>query len=230
MSPSLPLSLGCALVVVADPLAFSLSLFALIFVFCCCLSLLTQPWLVAHSPPTTSPPSCYCCPLTAKPPLLMLLLHFSAEFLQAAYDKNVSECQKSGTRKDPNQIFFQTVGGRKKGSVFGLGTSADELYFERSSRCGHSSSSTCTPSMISQLSTRLEESERKREVMERERLKAERARLQKEEEREAEFAEMKRALERYVRMFSQCRGFFPFTQDPGDDSGSGGGNRCTFAI
>ncbi|KMT13931.1 hypothetical protein BVRB_4g077690 isoform D [Beta vulgaris subsp. vulgaris] len=138
---------------------------------------------------------------------------------QESYDKTLAECQERGENKAPNQIFFETVGGRKEGWVHGLGTSAD-LYFERSSRGGDSSSSSCTPSMLSQLSAMFEEEilELRRE---RERIKNEREeeRLARQMEREEErrvneecLAQMRKTMESYNQMMSQCGGSFPFTR------------------
>lgn len=155
---------------------------------------------------------------------------------------------------DPNQVFLETVGGRKKGKVAGLGMGAD-LYYERPARRGgSSSSSTCAPSILSQLSSRLEDSERAREELERERvglererLQVERERLQMQKEREEErlavqrerederrrheeyLAEMKRTLESYGQMLSQCSGSFRSSQphDPQDPSGGGGASCAT---
>ncbi|KMT17405.1 hypothetical protein BVRB_2g038600 [Beta vulgaris subsp. vulgaris] len=130
-------------------------------------------------------------------------------FLQESYDKTFAQCEERGETKAPNQIFFETVGGRKKGWVPGLGTSAD-LYFERSSRGGGSSSSSCTPSMFSQLSARFEE-ERAEMQRERERMQKEREeeRIARQKEREEDcrvhdeyLAQMRATMETYIQMMS----------------------------
>lgn len=58
---------------------------------------------------------------------------YKAKKVKDTYDKNVVECQERGIQKNLNQIFYETVGGRKKEKVPGLRSGAD-LYFERSSR------------------------------------------------------------------------------------------------
>ncbi|KMT12291.1 hypothetical protein BVRB_5g102320 [Beta vulgaris subsp. vulgaris] len=136
-----------------------------------------------------------------------------------------------GESKSPNQIFFEIVGGRKKGWVPGLGTSAD-LYFERSSRGGGSSSSSCTPSMLSQLSARFEEEkaemQRERERMQKE-IEEERIARQKEREEDRRvqdeyLAQMRATMETYSQMMSQCGGSFRFIGPP--DPPTGGGDAC----
>ncbi|KNA03641.1 hypothetical protein SOVF_207190, partial [Spinacia oleracea] len=193
------------------------------------------------------------------------------------YEKKLAECREKGIDKDLNQIYFETVGGRKKGKVPGLGSGA-HLYYARSSRRGGSSSSRYSPSIFSQLTTRLEESqrqlsqqsielERQRTQIETERLEIERERLQMLKEREENrlqmikereeerlqmikereeeqlqaqrereedsrrnaehLAEMKRAMEYYAKMLSQCGGSFPFTQQQDPRDPSGGGAPCS---
>lgn len=67
-----------------------------------------------------------------------------------AYEHGLAESRERDINKDPNQICYEVVGGRKKGMLHGLGSSAD-LYYERASR--GSSSSSYTPSIYLQLST-----------------------------------------------------------------------------
>ena len=65
---------------------------------------------------------------------------------------------------DPNQVFFETVGGFQKGEVLGFGKEGSSLYYERTSRRRHVGSS-FSPSVSAQLQKmveRLEESERAR--------------------------------------------------------------------
>ncbi|XP_057248485.1 uncharacterized protein LOC130590331 [Beta vulgaris subsp. vulgaris] len=151
--------------------------------------------------------------------------------IKESYDKTLAQCEERGETKAPNQIFFETVGGRKKGWVPGLGTSAD-LYFERSSRGGGSSSSSCTPSMYSQLSAKFEE-ERAEMQRERERMQKviEEERIARQKEREEDrrvydeyLTQMRATMETYSQMMSQCGGSFP---PPGPrDPPTGGGDAC----
>ncbi|XP_056685680.1 uncharacterized protein [Spinacia oleracea] len=172
-----------------------------------------------------------------------VLCSSKAKQIKEAYEKNVAECREKGINKDPNQIYFETVGGRKKGKVPGLGSGA-ALYYEPSTRRGGSSSSSYTPSMYSQLSARLEETQQQLsqksiefettkaemiKAMDDERLQRQREREEERKEREQErlerqrdVAELKRTMESYERMFSQCSGFpFSQSQDPRDPSGGG---------
>ncbi|KAL2924767.1 Reticulocyte-binding protein 2-like protein a, partial [Bienertia sinuspersici] len=156
------------------------------------------------------------------------------------YERNVAECEQSGVQKDPNQVYLETVGGRKKGKVPGLGTSAGFYYGTSSKGKGTSSTSSSTPSIVSQLSQRLEESDRAREAWEREyaeKMEAQRLAMEKqqmewmqarEEERRQEreyLEEMRRTMDTYGQMFSQCSGFTPRSDDHHDQpppSGSTG--------
>lgn len=111
----------------------------------------------------------------------------------------------------------------------GLGTGAD-LYYERSSRGSGTSSTTWSPSVISQLSQRLEESERARTELERERLKVEQERLALERERsetlharDEYISQLQATLDRYNQIFSQQCSSTPFPRrddDPHDPPAS----------
>lgn len=95
--------------------------------------------------------------------------------------------------KDPNEVFLEVMGGRKRGLIPGLGNSGD-LWFKKSSIRCDSSSSTYTPSIMLQLSTQMEQSqqevndrmlelERKHEEFEKQKADFERERLEFEKER-----------------------------------------------
>ncbi|XP_048498371.2 uncharacterized protein LOC104886459 [Beta vulgaris subsp. vulgaris] len=150
------------------------------------------------------------------------------------YNKKLDDYREKGVNKDPNEVYFETVGGRKKGLIPGLGTSGDLLYKKSSTRTS-SSSSVYTPSMLSQLSTTVEQYQQQLadQVAEFQRQKNEweTYRLQTEKEREEAkkyMEEMKTTMEEYSQMMTQC-GTFPFTQprDPRDPSGGGSEFPCS---
>ncbi|KAL2894170.1 Acetylornithine aminotransferase [Bienertia sinuspersici] len=118
------------------------------------------------------------------------LVGSKAKQVMGEYDKKMAEYKDKGIDKDPNEVYFEAVGGRKKGFP-GLG-SAGDLYYEKPSSRADKSSNTYTPSLLSQLSARLGQSqqqheseraewERQRAEWERERLEVEKERNQKEQ-------------------------------------------------
>lgn len=130
------------------------------------------------------------------------------------------------------------VGGRKKGLIPGLGTGGDIFYKKPSSRADKSSS-VYTPSLLSQLSTRMEQSqqllveqrvelERQRSEWEKERFEVEKVRQEESRKFNEYLVEMRKAMQDYSQMFSQCGGSFPFSQphDPRDPSGGGTPGPC----
>ncbi|XP_010666303.1 uncharacterized protein LOC104883469 [Beta vulgaris subsp. vulgaris] len=75
------------------------------------------------------------------------------------YEKKVAEYKEKDINKDPNEVYLEVVGGRKKGLVPGLGCSGD-LWFKKSiSRTNNSSTTAYTPSLLSQLSSQLKQSQ-----------------------------------------------------------------------
>ncbi|KAL2900458.1 hypothetical protein RDABS01_033938 [Bienertia sinuspersici] len=108
----------------------------------------------------------------------------------------MAEYKDKGIDKDPSEVYFKAVGRQKKGLIPGLG-SAGDLYYEKPSSRVDKSSNTYTPSLLSQLSACLEQSqqqheseraewERQRAEWERERLEVEKERYQKEQAQQEE--------------------------------------------
>lgn len=134
--------------------------------------------------------------------------------MQEKYTQSLSESQASGSETDPNQIFFDTVGGFRKGEVLGFGKEGASLYYERTSRRRHVGSS-YSPSVSAQLermSERLEESERARAEME-----------ERERRREEYLAQVKAQMDAFMRQFGDPS-FIPRRppDDPTDGSGASG--------
>ncbi|KAL2942654.1 Argininosuccinate lyase [Bienertia sinuspersici] len=126
----------------------------------------------------------------------------SGNWTYGEYDKKMAEYKDKGIDKDPNEVYFEAVGGRKKGLIPGLG-SAGDLYYEKPS-------------------SRADKAE-----WERERLEVEKERYQKEQEQQEEvrkiseyLVEVQKTMQGYSQMFSQCGGSFPFThpRDPPDST------------
>ena len=119
--------------------------------------------------------------------------------MQDKYNQNLSESQASGSETDPNQVFFDTVGGFRKGEVLGFGKEGASLYYQRSSRRRHVGSS-YSPSVSAQLekmSERLEESECARAEME----EREKRREEREQQREEYLAQVKAQMDAFTRQF-----------------------------
>ena len=112
--------------------------------------------------------------------------------MQEKYTKKLLESQASGSETYPNQVFFDTVGGFRKGEVLGFGKEGASLYYERTSRRRHVGSS-YSPSVSAQLekmAERLEESERARAEME-----------EREKKREEYLAQVKAQMDAFARRF-----------------------------
>ncbi|KMT17373.1 hypothetical protein BVRB_2g038280 [Beta vulgaris subsp. vulgaris] len=151
------------------------------------------------------------------------------------YNKKMDEYREKGVNKDPDEVYFETVGGRKKGLIPGLGTSGD-LRYKKSSTRTSSSSSVYTPSLLSQLSTTVEQYQQqianKQAEFQRQKNEWETQRLQTEKEREEAkkyMEEMRTTMEEYSQMMIQCGGTYPFSQprDPHDPFGDGSEFPCS---
>ncbi|KAL2934966.1 50S ribosomal protein L9 [Bienertia sinuspersici] len=98
----------------------------------------------------------------------------------------MAEYKDKGINKDPNEVYFEAVEGRRKGLIPGLG-SAGDLYYKKPSSRVDELSNTYTPSLLSQLSARLEQSQQKHESeraeWERQRAEWERELIEVEKER-----------------------------------------------
>ncbi|KMT17686.1 hypothetical protein BVRB_2g036310 [Beta vulgaris subsp. vulgaris] len=79
------------------------------------------------------------------------------------YEKKVAEYKEKGINKDPNEVYLEVVGGRKKGLVPGLGCSGDLWSKKSTSRTNNSSTTAYTPSLLSQLSSQLQQSQQQLE-------------------------------------------------------------------
>lgn len=79
--------------------------------------------------------------------------------MQFAYGERLELYQKDGIPKVPNDVYLEVVGGCKNGRVYGLG-SASDLFYGASSSSKAKGSSACTPSVLSQLSSKIEECQR----------------------------------------------------------------------
>ena len=89
---------------------------------------------------------------------IYLSFFFAPILLQEEFERLKAQTSQAGTEVDDNELFLQAVGGKnKKGTVYGLGTES-EAYYPRSSRRSDPSSS-YTPSVVSQMETRLQKSE-----------------------------------------------------------------------
>ncbi|XP_021769530.1 uncharacterized protein LOC110733778 [Chenopodium quinoa] len=146
-----------------------------------------------------------------------------AQHIAEAYQKKVEEARTQGIQKSPNELYWETVGGRnKKGRVKGLGQGA-ELYY--GCRKSSKSSQQYTPSFLSQMQDQMDQ--RVEQRLE-ERVQAMRSEM--EVEMETRLAEIERRnQERYeemMRRFSSndsCSNIPHQRRDPtNDDHGSGG--------
>ncbi|KAL2899842.1 Myb/SANT-like DNA-binding domain-containing protein 4 [Bienertia sinuspersici] len=113
------------------------------------------------------------------------LVGSKAKQIMGAYERKLTEYKEKGIEIDPNAVYLEVVGGRKRGLIPGLDTAGDLLYEKSSSRSDKSS--TYTPSILSQLSQRVEqqaqEIESQRLQLEKQRLDMEAQRLQHKQER-----------------------------------------------
>ncbi|KAL2898308.1 Microtubule-associated protein tau [Bienertia sinuspersici] len=72
------------------------------------------------------------------------------------------EYMNKGIDKDPNEVYFEAVGGRKNGLIPDL-ESDDDLYYEKPLSLADKSSNSYTQLLLSQLSARLEQSQQQHE-------------------------------------------------------------------
>ncbi|XP_021746192.1 uncharacterized protein LOC110712081 [Chenopodium quinoa] len=150
----------------------------------------------------------------------------TAKEIAEAYQKRVEEASTQRIQKSPNELYWETVGGRnKKGRVKGLGGSADLYYGSQMVRLS-TSSMQYTPSLVSQMQDQMETRvQALREEMELEM----QARVQASVR--AQMEEMEKRLEE--RMMSRypndtCSTVRPPFCDPmDDDPGSGGAGQGT---
>ncbi|XP_021745122.1 uncharacterized protein LOC110711054 [Chenopodium quinoa] len=134
-----------------------------------------------------------------------------AKRIADTYQKKLEETMSQGIQKSPNELYWESVGGRnKKGRVKGLGQSA-ELYYGKQGR-GSRSSQQYTPSVICQMQDQMEH------------------RMQTlQTQMEARIAEMERRYkESFDEMMSRlnnndsCSTIHPQHRDPRNDPGGGG--------
>ncbi|XP_021728503.1 uncharacterized protein LOC110695602 [Chenopodium quinoa] len=71
------------------------------------------------------------------------------------YMKKHEEYKNKGIEINPDKVYLEVVGGKKKGKVYGLGI-ASQMYYKSDSTSQLTASSS-TPSMISQLSSQVED-------------------------------------------------------------------------
>ena len=131
----------------------------------------------------------------------------------------MSESQASGSSPDPNQVFFDTVGGFRKGEVYGLGKFGSSLYYEKPSR-GHAASanSPLLSAQLADMSERLEESEQL--LMEERRARREMEEKQKQQEEYLQ--QMKAQMDAIMRRFGGPSSFPGGPEDGTDGSGASG--------
>ncbi|XP_021750471.1 uncharacterized protein LOC110716148 [Chenopodium quinoa] len=71
------------------------------------------------------------------------------------YMEKLEEYKNKGIEINSDKVYLEVVGGQKKGKVYGLG-SASQMYY-KSDPASQLTTSSSTPSMISQLSSQVEE-------------------------------------------------------------------------
>ena len=87
--------------------------------------------------------------------------------MHETYNKKLDSCTTQGSQSNPDLLYWETVGGRNRGKVKGLGH-GDHLYYKYSFGCRDGSSQPYEPSIFSQpkaqveakVATRMEESNR----------------------------------------------------------------------
>uniref|UniRef100_A0A803MBD6 Uncharacterized protein n=1 Tax=Chenopodium quinoa TaxID=63459 RepID=A0A803MBD6_CHEQI len=115
------------------------------------------------------------CKAAAVSPRLAVAVAASPRVTLEAYQKKLDESStQEGSQPDPNLLYWEVIGGRKKGVVKGLGASAS-LFYSPSSKKGLQS---YNPSIASQLEERVQA-----EVAER----IEEAKVQMQAQMEAQF-------------------------------------------
>ncbi|XP_021724284.1 uncharacterized protein LOC110691639 [Chenopodium quinoa] len=142
-----------------------------------------------------------------------------AKRIADTYQKKLEETMSQGIQKSPNELYWESVGGRnKKGRVKGLGQSA-ELYYGKQGR-GSRSSQQYTPSVISQMQDQMEHRVQTLQT-----------------QMEARMAEMERRYkESFDEMMSRlnnndsCSTIHPQHRDPRNDPGGGGAGQGFQAI
>ncbi|XP_021757536.1 uncharacterized protein LOC110722582 [Chenopodium quinoa] len=175
----------------------------------------------------------------------MVPANVKSKNIAESYQKKVEEATTQGIKKSPNELYWETVGGRnKKGRVGGLGESASLYYGERMGRVSRSPQQ-YTPSVVSQMQDQMEHRVEALRSEIRSELRSEiRSELRSEMEVEmqaqirAEVAQMeRRAEERWNDFISRfgnntdgCSTMKPQRRDPRDDSGSGGASQGTPAV
>ncbi|XP_021775699.1 uncharacterized protein LOC110739547 [Chenopodium quinoa] len=147
-----------------------------------------------------------------------------------AYRKRVEAASTQRIQKSPNELYWETVGGRnKKGRVKGLGESADLYYGSQMGRRISTSSMQYTPSFFSQMQDQMESRvQALREQMEVDmeaRVQAQvRAQMEEMEKRLEE-----RMMGRYAN--DPCSNVRPPFRDPRDDDpGFGGAVQGSHAV
>ncbi|XP_021748195.1 uncharacterized protein LOC110714039 [Chenopodium quinoa] len=148
-----------------------------------------------------------------------------AQHIAEAYQKKVEEASTQEIRKSPNELYWETVGGRnKKGRVKGLGQGV-ELYYGNRKGSDSKSSQQYTSSILSQMQDQVEQRVEQR---------VQAMRSEMEVEMKARLAEIERRnQERYEEMMRQffnnnpCSNIPHQHRDPTNDPGSGGAGQGT---
>ncbi|XP_057249351.1 uncharacterized protein LOC130590811 [Beta vulgaris subsp. vulgaris] len=134
------------------------------------------------------------------------------------YNKKLDDCSTQGSQPNPDLLYWETVGGRNRGKVQGLGQ-GDHLYYNSSSgRGGDGSSQLYEPSMFSQLEAQVEAKVAARMVEVEAKVAA---RL--EESNRSLVQEMMRNMTNFGHLFSGCNTGPSPQRRPEDDPGFGGG-------
>ncbi|XP_057246858.1 uncharacterized protein LOC130589572 [Beta vulgaris subsp. vulgaris] len=134
------------------------------------------------------------------------------------YNKKLDDCSTQGSQPNPDLLYWETVGGRNRGKVQGLGQ-GDYLYYNSSSGRGEDGSSQpYEPSIFSQLEAQVEAKVAARMVEVEAKVAA---RL--EESNRALVQEMMRNMTNFGHLFSGCNTGPSPQRRPEDDPGFGGG-------
>uniref|UniRef100_A0A803KV16 Uncharacterized protein n=1 Tax=Chenopodium quinoa TaxID=63459 RepID=A0A803KV16_CHEQI len=83
------------------------------------------------------------------------LMGDKSQKVMGEYMEKLEEYKNKGIEINPDKVYLEVVGGQKKGKVYGLGN-ASQMYY-KSDPTSQSTASSSTPSMISQLSSQVEE-------------------------------------------------------------------------
>lgn len=120
----------------------------------------------------------------------------------------MAEYKEKGINKDPNEVYLEVVGGRKKGLIPGLGSSGD-LWYQRKTTHANNSSTSYTPSLLSQLSSKVQQSQQElnERMVELERQQAECEKKSEELERESVLSWRSNALDLIRRTKRKGRNF-----------------------